>query len=103
MQSNLYTPFNIENNTHLKSYLLDNHKSTFYKQLKPQMGGFISEESIGISILKSELNENQLNIKCAVFYEEKIGGCNCLDDPHSENGYCEMSFSLNNSGELIFK
>ena len=89
---------------HLKKGLLDDNRTIIYQYLKPKMGGFIDEDSIGISILSSEvLAKNHLTIKCSVFYIERIGGCNCLDEPHAENGYCEMLFEWNTNGLTLLK
>jgi len=85
----------------LKSYLIQRYKNTIFLNLKPQMGGFIDEGSISISVLSSQKVDASFLLKCSVFYEEKIGGCNCNDEPHSENGYCEYSIELN-ADSLVF-
>ena len=87
----------------VKQILLEYYKKNFYEYLKPQMGGFIDENSISLSILGSEIESaNHLNLKCGVFYIEKIGGCNCLDEPYEENGYCEVQLRWDIKGIHIF-
>lgn len=88
--------------TSIKQSLLDQHKSQIYTHLKPQMGGFIDEESISISILNSKIIKNKsLALKCSVFYVELIGGCNCNDGPHAENGYSEIHLLWDDDGIKI--
>ena len=77
----------------LKESLLTHHLDIIYQFLKPQMGGFIDKQSISVSILSSKIIEETLELKCSIFFSEHIGGCNCHDDPHSENGYCEAVFN----------
>lgn len=88
-------------NKALKKYLIETHKKAIYLSLAPQMGGFIDENSISLSVLQSENMDANFLLKCSVFYEEKIGGCNCNDEPYSENGYCELNVKLNKNEFVI--
>jgi len=89
-------------NAHLKLNLLTYYRPIIYQYLKPQMGGFIDATSVGLSILNSErLDDKRIGLKCSVFYVEQIGGCNCNDEPHAENGYCEIRIMWNEEGIKI--
>ncbi|MBL7002902.1 MAG: hypothetical protein ISR69_02600 [Gammaproteobacteria bacterium] len=81
-----------------QSGLLKYYKTQIAKNIKPKMGGFIAPESISLSVLDSKKSELGLEIKCSLFFEEQIGGCNCHDDPHVENGYDEIILHLNEQG-----
>lgn len=86
----------------LQSSLIQYYLDVLLTHLKPHMGGFINNDSISLSILNCQKQDEQIHIKCAVFFEEQIGGCNCHDDPHSENGYIELTFNLTEKAfELI--
>jgi hypothetical protein len=85
----------------LKKIIISQYKPLIYLSLKPQQGGFIDEDSVGISVLTCKSYQSGFLLKCSVFYEEKIGGCNCHDDPHSENGYCEIQTQLKENEFII--
>lgn len=85
----------------LKQYVLQCFNHALHQQIQPQMGGFIDEESIGLSIISSRATDELLQIKCSIFYIEKIGGCNCDDAPHEENGYFEQWIKLSD-GKIEF-
>lgn len=88
-------------NADIKQYLLAEFRLVIYKNLQPQMGGFIDQQSIGLSILNSRVDDAHVIVKCAIFYIEQIGGCNCNDGPHEENGYIEQEMKLS-KGQLVF-
>lgn len=82
-------------NKQAQHFILKNFNQQLFSVIRPQLGGFIEAETIGISVLSSQYpSDNQFVLKCSVFYQEKVGGCNCLDDPYSENGYFEAKFQL---------
>lgn len=74
------------------------------KNLKPDIlplnkattqGGRIDDNHIDFTILNTSDSDHSLQIKAGVFFIEIIGGCNCGDEPHSVNGYCEIQVSIN--------
>ncbi len=81
-------------NNLLKQHMLDEFKSIIDKHIQPQMGGFIDEQSVSLAILNSQVNNAEIMVKCSIFYIEQIGGCNCNDGPHEENGYFETLLKL---------
>jgi len=53
-------------------------------------GGMVDHDSISASILASSATEQALEIRLAVFFTERIGGCSCHDDPAVQNAYGEL-------------
>ena len=58
-------------------------------------GGIVDDNNISVLILNSDEVDDFIKIKTGIFFNEIIGGCNCHDDPVSENSYCEMEISIN--------
>lgn len=55
-------------------------------------------DSLSISILNAEDDEQQILVKAGLFYTGIIAGCNCADDPtpvDENNEYCEVLFGIN--------
>jgi len=57
-------------------------------------GGMVDHDSISASILASRATEQALEIRLAVFFTERIGGCSCHDDPLVQNSYGELLVSI---------
>jgi len=60
-------------------------------------GGLADDSNISALINSVTENETQLLIKVGVFFNEIVAGCNCGDDPASENTYCELLVSIDKS------
>ena len=63
----------------------------------------VVDTPITVLINHAEEAEGALHIRVGVFYEGRIGGCSCADDPTpiSENTeYCEMSLIVNKAGAV---
>jgi len=60
-------------------------------------GGLADDSNISALINSVTENETQLLIKVGVFFNEIVAGCNCGDDPSSENTYCELLVSIDKS------
>jgi len=60
-------------------------------------GGLADDSNISALINSITETDTQLLIKVGVFFNEIIAGCNCGDDPASENTYCELLVSINKS------
>ena len=60
-------------------------------------GGLADDSNISALINSVTENETQLVIKVGVFFNEIVAGCNCGDDPASENTYCELLVSIDKS------
>lgn len=55
-------------------------------------------DSLSVSVLTAEDNEQQILVKAGLFYTGIIAGCNCADDPtpvDENNEYCEVLFVIN--------
>lgn len=88
----------------IKGCLLQKHGAMITSYIQPQMGGFVDDSSLRLSVLRADIIEdNSLQLKCSIFFVEAIGGCNCHDDPHTENGYCEMLIEWNDAGIKLIK
>ena len=72
----------------LKSGMLPLHLGT-------TQGGMVDDSNISASIINSSDNDDYILAKVGIFFNEIIGGCNCDDDPASENTYCEILVSIN--------
>jgi len=59
-------------------------------------GGIADDSNISALINAVTENKTQLQIKVGIFFNEIIG-CNCADDPASENTYCELLVTINKS------
>jgi len=53
-------------------------------------GGMVDDSNISVTIINFSDNDNAIQAKVGVFFNEVIGGCSCGDDPLSENAYCEF-------------
>ncbi|MCW8855314.1 MAG: glucosamine--fructose-6-phosphate aminotransferase [Gammaproteobacteria bacterium] len=72
----------------LKSGVLPLHLAT-------TQGGMVDDSNISASIIHSSENDDCIQTKVGIFFNEVVGGCNCHDDPVSENAYCEIILSIN--------
>ena len=88
-------------NADIKQYLLTQFSDYIHKHIQPQMGGFIDKKSLGLSILNGCVENAEVTVKCSIFYIEHIGGCNCNDGPHEENGYFEQTIRFSES-HIVF-
>ena len=53
-------------------------------------GGMVDDNNISVTVLSIEEVDRRLQAKIGVFFIEKVGGCNCHDDPLEENAYAEL-------------
>lgn len=54
-------------------------------------------DSLSVSVLTMEDDEQQILVKAGLFYTGIIAGCNCADDPtpvDENNEYCEVLFRI---------
>ena len=80
----------------LKSGVLPLHLAT-------TQGGMVDDSNISATIINSTENDDCIQAKVGIFFNEVIGGCNCHDDPVSENTYCEIQVSINKqTADTIF-
>ena len=80
-----------------KSEVLNLKPDSIPLHLATTQGGYVNYDNIGLSILSTNEDENYLNIKTGIFFTELVGGCNCDDDPASDNTYCELLVNIDKS------
>lgn len=92
----------------------DHFKSTLKQELETlpsgslplyqatQQGGQVDDSNIAVLINSVEEQDKLICVSIGVFFYEIMGGCNCGDEPPSENTYCDMLLSINkHSGETL--
>lgn len=57
-------------------------------------GGIVDESELEVSVFGPQQQGDEIRAKLACFFTEVIGGCNCHDDPHTRNAYCELLLHL---------
>jgi len=53
-------------------------------------GGIVDDSNLSVTVINHSADDNFIQAKVGVFFNEVIGGCSCGDDPLSENAYCEL-------------
>lgn len=81
-------------NQSLKNELQNLKPGALPLHLGTTQGGMVDDSNISASIINSSDDDNFIQAKVGVFFNEIIGGCNCDDDPASENTYCEIRVSI---------
>lgn len=64
-------------------------------------GGLIAEGSLAITVLSSERDHSRARVRLGVLFSERVGGCNCHDDPQELNGYAVIEISLDADGRRL--
>ncbi len=57
-------------------------------------GGKADGSKISALINSATEKDTTIQVKVGVFFDEIIAGCNCGDDPMSENTYCDLMVSI---------
>lgn len=57
-------------------------------------GGMVDDSDISVSVLKSSESNDSIVVRASVFFDEIVGGCNCHDDPVSENAHCTLRVTI---------
>lgn len=66
-------------------------------------GGIIDDSELEISVFRPQQQDDLICAKLACFFTEVVGGCNCHDDPHTRNAYCELMVEIDrHSGAARF-
>ena len=58
--------------------------------LATTQGGLVDDSNISALINQITDTTDDIQIKAGIFFNEIIAGCNCNDDPVSDNTYCEL-------------
>ncbi|MCU7835245.1 MAG: glucosamine--fructose-6-phosphate aminotransferase [gamma proteobacterium symbiont of Taylorina sp.] len=87
----------------LKQELENLDKGSIPLHLATTQGGLVDDSNISALINHCTENEKFLIIKIGIFFNEIIAGCNCNDEPVSDNTYCEFLVSIDkNTAETSF-
>ena len=87
----------------LKAELESLAKGTLPLQLATTQGGIVDDSNISALINHCSEDEASIQIKVGIFFNEIVAGCNCDDDPASDNTYCELLVSIDKiSAETTF-
>ena len=90
----------------LKSWSSENFKKTLKQELEALedgalpldqaicQGGKADGSKISALINSATENDTSIQINVGVFFDEIIAGCNCGDDPMSENTYCDLMVNI---------
>ncbi|MCW8929308.1 MAG: glucosamine--fructose-6-phosphate aminotransferase [Gammaproteobacteria bacterium] len=90
----------------LKSWGSENFKKVLKQELEALDNGTLpldqatcqggKADGSKISALINSTTENEISImiNVGVFFDEIIAGCNCGDDPMSENTYCDLLVTI---------
>ena len=66
-------------------------------------GGLVDESPIEATIIRSEDDESQINIKAGIFFTEMVPSCSCGDEPQLKPVYCNINIIINkHSAETAF-
>lgn len=85
-------------NTVIKQELCSIDKNLLPLQEGLRYSSMANVDSLSVSVLNSEDDEEQILVKAGLFYTGIIAGCNCADDPtpiDENNEYCEVLFRIN--------
>ena len=82
-------------NSSLKNEIQNLKSGVLPLHLATTQGGMVDDSNISASIINSFETDDCIQAKVGIFFNEVIGGCNCHDDPVSENTYCEIRVSIN--------
>lgn len=87
----------------IKAELENLAKGTLPLQQATNQGGIVDDTNISALINHCSENETSIQIKVGIFFNEIVAGCNCDDDPASDNTYCELLVNIDkNSAETTF-
>ena len=78
----------------LKQELENLEKGSLPLQSATTQGGLVDDNNISALINHFSENTKDLQIKVGIFFNEIVAGCNCDDDPVSDNTYCELLVSI---------
>jgi hypothetical protein len=57
-------------------------------------GGLVDESDLALSVLSSEHSAQAARARVGVFFSERVGGCNCHDDPLDITAYAVIEVRL---------
>jgi hypothetical protein len=64
-------------------------------------GGFVKTEDLSVSVLASKRSADLAVCRVGFFFTERVGGCNCHDDPLEVAAYGVFEVRLSRDGPAI--
>lgn len=87
----------------LKEELENLNSGVLPLQMATTQGGLVDDSNLSALINQFSDNDTSIQIKVGIFFNEIVAGCNCDDDPASDNTYCELLVSIDKmSAETTF-
>ena len=66
-------------------------------------GGRVDDSELSATILGCSDQEDFIQARVGIFFNEVVGGCSCGDDPFVANAYCELWVAIDKySAEATF-
>lgn len=59
-----------------------------------QHGGWVVGESVQVSVLGARLDGDTVVVRAGAFFVERLGGCNCHDDPVEYQGHAVIELRI---------
>lgn len=78
----------------LKREVLTLPPGTLPLQHATTQGGRALDGIMGLTVLRREGLGEVIRCRLGVFFTETLSGCNCADDPFTDNSYCEMELRI---------
>jgi len=57
-------------------------------------GGLVDDSNISALINSASETDTHIEVNIGVFFNEIVAGCNCGDDPSTDNTYCELCVQI---------
>jgi len=54
----------------------------------------VDDRQISVSVLGVRDTGSSIDVRLALFFTERVGGCSCGDDPMALNAHCELRLRL---------
>lgn len=63
-------------------------------------GGWVAKGSLEVTVLDLKVDLRHIQARLGIFFVERLGGCNCHDDPVEINAYCLCTLALDRASGL---
>jgi hypothetical protein len=67
-----------------------------------QFGGWADTDDLKLSLTRLTPGNEDMVAEITVYFSERIGGCNCLDDPSRHPVVARLEATLTKHGEITF-
>jgi hypothetical protein len=94
----------IADRQHLAQWLADTVQALPVASLPLQacctQGGWVKDGSLEVSVLDLKVDSQHVRARLGIFFGERLGGCNCHDDPVEIHAYCLCTLELDRASGL---